>query len=103
MWGCLDDQVFFNMPLHAVPDDFEGVLLDVPVGTGTFTFAKYRKLNKARIIAVDSSLAMLQKAQERYAEHGIHNVAFIRGNVANRRHLELARDLCRDQKVTSRK
>ena len=81
LWGFLDDKGLIEKPLSSIPDDFDGVLLDVPVGTGTFTFDKYRKLNKAGIIAIDYSLAMLQKAQERYAENGIHNVTFIRGDV----------------------
>ena len=70
------------------------MLLDVPVGTGTFTFDKYRKLNKANIIAIDYSLAMLQKAQERYAENGIHNVTFIRGDVGNLPVQQASIDMC---------
>ena len=66
VWGFLDGKIFIDKPLGSIPDDFDGVLLDVPVGTGVFTSDKYRKLNKARIIAIDYSLAMLQKAQERY-------------------------------------
>jgi SAM-dependent methyltransferase len=94
VWGFLDDKVFIHMPLNSIPDDFDGVLLDVPVGTGTFTFDKYRKLNKASIIAIDYSLAMLQKAQKRYAENGIHNVTFIRGDVGNLPVQQASIDIC---------
>jgi uncharacterized protein YbaR (Trm112 family) len=46
VWGFLDDKVFIHMPLNSIPDNFDGVLLDVPVGTGTFTFDKYQNLTK---------------------------------------------------------
>ena len=94
VWGFLDDKVFIHKPLTSIPDDFDGVLLDVPVGTGTFTFDTYRKLDKASIIALDYSLAMLQKAQERYAENGIHNVTFIRGDVGNLPVQQASIDMC---------
>lgn len=94
VWGFLDDKVFINGPLASIPENFDGVLLDVPVGTGMFTFDTYRKLNKARIIAIDYSLAMLQKAQKRYAENGIHNVTFIRGDVGNLPVQQESIDIC---------
>jgi SAM-dependent methyltransferase len=94
VWGFLDGKIFIDRPLGSIPDDFDGVLLDVPVGTGVFTFDKYRKLNRARIIAIDYSLAMLQKAQERYAENGIHNVTFIRGDVGNLPVRQASIDMC---------
>ena len=82
-WGLLDDSKILQKVLSSIPDDFDGVLLDVPVGTGLFTVDKYRKLNKAKIIAIDYSLAMLQKAKTLYTENGIRNVTFIRGDVGN--------------------
>jgi len=94
VWGFLDDKVFINKPLASIPDDFDGVLLDVPAGTGMFTFDKYRKLNRASIIAIDYSLAMLQKARERYAENGIRNVTFIRGDVGNLPVRQASIDMC---------
>ncbi len=82
-WGLLDDKEMTHKMLSSIPDDFAGVLLDVPVGTGMFTCEKYRNLNKARIIVIDYSLAMLKEAQKRYAEKGIQNVTFVRGDVGN--------------------
>ena len=82
-WGLLDDKEVFNKILSSIPDGFAGVLLDVPVGTGMFTWEKYHSLNKARIIVIDYSLAMLKEAQKRYAEKGIQNVTYIRGDVGN--------------------
>ena len=93
--GFIDDKGFFTEKvLSSIPDDFDGVLLDVPVGTGTYTFEKYQKLRKARIIAIDYSLAMLEKAQHVYAEHGIENVTFIRGDVGNLPIEHASVDLC---------
>lgn len=94
VWGFLDGEVFVHKPLSSIPDDFDGVLLDVPVGTGVFTFEKYRKLNKASIIAIDYSLAMLQKSQKRYAENGIHNVTFIRADVGALPVQQASIDMC---------
>ena len=82
-WGFFDNKPLIEPVLSSIPDDFDGVLLDVPVGTGIFTVNKYRKLKKARIIAVDYSFGMLEKAQHSYAENGIENVTFIRGDVGN--------------------
>lgn len=93
VWGFLDDKGTQKV-LSSVPDDFDGVLLDVPVGTGTFTSDKYRKLNRARIVAIDYSLGMLQKARDLYIENGIRNVTFIRADVGNLPIKEESIDLC---------
>jgi ubiquinone/menaquinone biosynthesis C-methylase UbiE len=82
-WGFLDDKGFAQKVLSFIPDDFNGVLLDVPVGTGTHTVEKYQELNKARIVVIDYSLGMLQRAKKLYSENGIYNVTFIRGDVGN--------------------
>ena len=93
-WGCLDDKGFTEKMLSSVPDYFDSVLLDVPAGTGIFTFKKYKKLKKAKIIALDYSLAMLRKAQHLYAENGIQNVTFIRGDVGSLPLEQASVDLC---------
>ncbi|MFC1735719.1 methyltransferase domain-containing protein [Candidatus Hydrogenedentota bacterium] len=96
-WGSLDVkgwEALTQKVLSSIPDDFDGVLLDVPVGTGTFTSNKYRKLKKARIIALDYSIGMLKKAQHSYAENGIENVTFIRGDVGSLPIDHASLDLC---------
>jgi ubiquinone/menaquinone biosynthesis C-methylase UbiE len=93
-WGFSGDDQFTQQFLSLIPDDFDGLLMDVPVGTGIFTFKKYRKLEKAQIIAIDYSLGMLRKAQQVYAEHGIQNVTLIRGDVGNLPIDEARVDLC---------
>ncbi|MHC4673791.1 MAG: methyltransferase domain-containing protein [Planctomycetota bacterium] len=96
MWGGGDDDHYTQIEkvLSSIPEGFDGVLLDVPVGTGIFTSDKYRKLKKTGIIALDYSLAMLQKAQHLYAANGIKNVTFIRGDVGNLPIAQASVDLC---------
>lgn len=93
-WGLLDDKEVMHRVLSSIPDDFAGVLLDVPVGTGMLTCEKYRSLSKAGIIVIDYSLAMLKEAQKRYAEKGIQNVTFIRGDVENMPIQQASIDAC---------
>ncbi len=81
-WGFSDDQKYAQKVLTYIPDDFDGVLLDVPVGTGVLTLEKYRRLDKARILAIDYSPGMLAQAKRRYDEHGINNVTLIRADAA---------------------
>jgi ubiquinone/menaquinone biosynthesis C-methylase UbiE len=93
-WGFLDDKPLMEKMLSPIPDDFDGVLLDVPVGTGVLTVDKYRKLEKARIIALDYSFGMLERAQHLYAENGIENVTLIRGDVGSLPIDSASIDLC---------
>lgn len=39
--------------LKYIPEDFKGRLLDVPAGTGLFTYRKYSWMRDARIICYD--------------------------------------------------
>ncbi|WDV46498.1 class I SAM-dependent methyltransferase [Clostridiaceae bacterium M8S5] len=72
-WAKLYNNIFWNVDdidiadkvLNFLPNDFDGKLLDVPVGTAVFTHEKYRKLKKAHIIALDFSNEMLEKAKIR--------------------------------------
>jgi ubiquinone/menaquinone biosynthesis C-methylase UbiE len=82
-WGFYDDWKYAQKVLAYVPDDFYGVLLDVPVGTGVLTLEKYKQLNKAQIIAIDYSPGMLAQAKRRCDEHGMKNVTLIRADAAH--------------------
>ena len=63
--------------------DFNGVIVDIPVGTGIYTAKKYSKLRQATIIVVDISMEMLKKALKRYKEDQINNVVYINGDVGS--------------------
>ena len=74
---------FGDRCLSYMPDRFDGVLVDVPAGTGVFTDSLYDRLPKATIIAVDYSMGMLQRAKDRFEEQGLKNVCLVRADVAN--------------------
>ena len=69
--------------LSLLPDRFDGVLLDVPVGTGVFTAPFYRRYPEATIIGVDCSMNMLRQAQARFQEQGVHNVHLLKADAAH--------------------
>jgi len=82
VWGRASDRGPMEEVLSLLPDHFDGVLLDVPVGTGVFTASLYRRYPAARILAVDCSLNMLRKAQACFQQHGVSNVHLIRADAA---------------------
>jgi len=82
IWGSLNHGLYARATLDLVPDDFAGVLLDVPVGTGVFTAEKYGRLQRAAIIGVDCSWNMLLKARQRLTREGIRNVLLVRADAA---------------------
>jgi ubiquinone/menaquinone biosynthesis C-methylase UbiE len=69
--------------LSYFPSQFDGVLLDVPVGTGLVTASQYAQYPNATIIAVDYSIGMLEVARKRFEEQGLNNVVLVRADVAN--------------------
>lgn len=84
IWGIRVSITDFNDRfLSWLPDQFDGVLLDVPAGTGVFTDSLYGRYPKATIIAVDYSMGMLQIAKDRFEEQGLNNVCLVRADVAN--------------------
>jgi SAM-dependent methyltransferase len=83
VWGFSGDGGVTDEVLSRLPAEFDGVLLDVPVGTGLFTCSRYAGFPNATIVAVDYSMGMLQKARKRFLEHGVNNVHLFRADVAN--------------------
>jgi len=69
--------------LSYLPIQFDGVLLDVPVGTGLLTASQYAQYPNATIIAVDYSKGMLEVAKKRFEQQGLNNVFLVRADVAN--------------------
>lgn len=82
-WGIKDEFEYTNKVMSSIPDDFHGILVDIPVGTGIFTVEKYKKLKNAKIFCLDYSLEMLKLAKLRFETVGIKNVIFIRANVCS--------------------
>ena len=80
-WGGVDDNEIAHKVLSYIPDDFAGKLLDVPVGTGVFTAAKYARMLRADIIGLDYSQDMLNQARVRFRQERIGNCRLIQGDV----------------------
>jgi SAM-dependent methyltransferase len=83
VWGFASDRDPVGKALALLPDRFDGVLLDVPVGTGIFTASVYSRYPSATIIGVDCSMNMLQKARARFQEQGVSNVHLIKADAAH--------------------
>lgn len=81
IWGGVDDNEIARKVLSWIPDDFEGKILDVPVGTAVFTAEKYKRMGKADIIGLDYSQDMLDRARFRFSENGITNIKTMQGDV----------------------
>jgi ubiquinone/menaquinone biosynthesis C-methylase UbiE len=81
-WGGIHED-YTELVVNSIPDDFQGVILDVPVGTGIYMAEKYAVLKTATIIVVDFSLGMLKEAQKKYKERHIDNVIYIHGDVGH--------------------
>ena len=82
-WSGVDDNEIARKVLSYIPNEFRGTLLDVPVGTGVFTAAKYARMGLAEITCLDYSEDMLGQERERFARDGIRNVRLIQGDVGS--------------------
>lgn len=79
-WGGTDDKEIARKVLSYIPDDFEGEILDVPVGTAVFTEEKWKRLTHSKITCLDYSEDMLYQARKRITEN---HVNLIKGDVGN--------------------
>ena len=80
-WDGVDDNQIARKILGWIPDNFNGRLLDVPVGTAVFTCHKYARMKKARITCLDYSLDMLRQADRRLSE--LSQVRTMQGDVGD--------------------
>ena len=88
-WGGTDDNEIARKVLAYIPDDFNGILLDVPVGTAVFTQEKWQSLSTAKIICLDYSEDMLIQAEAHLAN--CSHISCIQGDV---RQLPLENEVC---------
>lgn len=88
-WGGTDDNEIAGKVLAYIPDDFHGVLLDVPVGTAVFTQEKWKSLSNAKLICLDYSEDMLAQAEAHLAN--CPHISCIQGDVGQ---LPLENELC---------
>lgn len=80
VWGFSDTAYTDNL-LERVSDDFNGSLLDVPVGTAMFTVSKYGRMKQAQITCLDYSPAMMRFAIQRFTSGRIANATCLQGDV----------------------
>ncbi len=88
-WGGTDDNEIARKVLAYIPDDFNGILLDVPVGTAVFTQEKWQSLSTAKIICLDYSEDMLIQAEAHLAN--CSHISCIQGDVGQ---LPLENEVC---------
>ncbi|MBQ8300668.1 MAG: methyltransferase domain-containing protein [Clostridia bacterium] len=74
---------YLELALSGIPKDFDGRLLEVPVGTGVLTMPVYKTLDRADITCLDYSAEMMNNAKVRAEYNNIKNVNFIQGDVGN--------------------
>lgn len=80
-WSGVDDIEIAEKILSKIPDDFQGNLLDVPVGTAVFTQNKWKQLDKSQINCLDYSEDMLIQAKKKLID--FKNVTLLQGDVGN--------------------
>lgn len=82
-WGLSVDEYFqfLDKALAGVPKNFNGRLLEIPVGTGVFSLPCYKNLTQAEIICADYSAAMLNAAKNHAKKLSLSNVTFVQGDV----------------------
>ena len=76
-WSGTDDNEIARKLMSYIPDDFDGKILDVPVGTAVFTHEKWNSLHKADIACLDYSEDMIDQAKGRLNE----NIRCVQGDV----------------------
>ncbi len=80
-WNGVDDKEIAEKLLCKIPDNFQGNILDVPVGTAVFTQNKWKNLSMASITCLDYSEDMLEQAKSRLKSY--KNIKFVQGDVGN--------------------
>lgn len=72
---------YLELALSSIPKNFNGKMLEVPVGTGVLTMPVYETLPDADITCLDYSLDMMKRAKQQAKKRGLKNVRFIQGDI----------------------
>ena len=75
------DLEYQKLATQAIPQNFDGKMLEVPVGTGILTMPIYKKLPNADITCLDYSNEMMARAENRAENMNIKNISFVQGDV----------------------
>ena len=69
-WNGVSKKQIVKAMLKYIPEDFKGRLLDVPAGTGLFTYRKYSWMRDARIICYDEKAFCKRRIGSCYRKEG---------------------------------
>lgn len=72
---------YIELALSGIPQNFQGKILEVPVGTGVLTMPVYQNLPNADITCLDYSVDMMATAEHRANMRNLQNVHFQQGDV----------------------
>lgn len=79
--GKQDNDAYVAEALSALPADFSGRLLEVPVGTGILSMPLYMRNPRMQAVCLDYSADMMARAKRRAAGMALSNVSFHQGDV----------------------
>ena len=69
---------YLERALSGIPENFQGKLLEVPVGTGVLSMPVYKELPEADITCLDYSADMMQAAQAKAKVTSVEGIACFR-------------------------
>lgn len=81
LWSGTNDNEIAEIILNHIPNDFQGSILEVPVGTAVFTHEKWKGLPECDITCLDYSEDMLDAAKDRLSNH--KHINCVQGDVCN--------------------
>ncbi|MBQ9005417.1 MAG: class I SAM-dependent methyltransferase [Atopobiaceae bacterium] len=83
VWGIGPElnAAYLSCVFDAIPEGFDGTLLEVPVGTGVLTMPLYQTLPQAKVTCLDYSADMMASAQQKADALGVADVTFTQGDV----------------------
>lgn len=79
--GKEENTRYLELAMAGIPEDFNGKMLEVPVGTGVLTMPVYKTLPNADITCLDYSADMMAVARHRVEKMNLSNVRFRQGDV----------------------
>lgn len=80
IWGMRDEE-YVKTIIPLLDNDFNGKILDIPVGTAVFTYKKYHQMSNAEIICMDYSQEMLNYAKEKFEYIKAKNIKCLQGDI----------------------
>ncbi|MBR2309334.1 MAG: class I SAM-dependent methyltransferase [Oscillospiraceae bacterium] len=79
--GKEENNRYLDIAMAGIPEDFNGKMLEVPVGTGVLTMPVYKTIPNADITCLDYSADMMAVARHRAEKMNLSNVRFRQGDV----------------------